>query len=278
MKILFDEVSLKCSRITTHSYSTSFSLGIRLLKKTLRKHIYTIYAFVRFADEIVDTFHNYDKEKLLNKFERDTYEAIALKISLNPILNSFQHTVNAYGLERSSIGYFLRSMRMDLNKKTHSRESFNDYVLGSAEIVGLMCLRVFCEGNDTQYETLKPYAMRLGAAFQKVNFLRDIHADHVQLGRSYFPDIAIENFDEQIKAQIESEIYEDFQNALQGIKMLPPGCKLGVYLAYIYYLALFKKIIHTPHHRILRERTRIPNIKKCILLIVSYLKFRLRLI
>jgi 15-cis-phytoene synthase len=278
MKDLFDNVSIRCSRLTTKAYSTSFSLGIRCLDSKLRDPIYAIYGFVRFADEIVDTFHDYNKELLLEKFRKDTYDAIADRISLNPILNSFQHTVNKFGIGHDLIEQFLKSMKMDLSKTAYDEQTFKEYILGSAEVVGLMCLRVFCEGKDAMYEELKPYAMSLGSAFQKINFLRDLNADYVGMGRIYFPGIDMQQFNENTKKQIEESISADFQHAYIGIKRLPRGARFGVYIAYVYYLALFKKIRNTPCHQVLNSRIRIPNPHKAQLLAYSYFKHQFNLI
>ncbi len=278
MKSLFDEVAIKCSRLTTRSYSTSFSLGIQLLGKELRDPVYAIYGFVRFADEIVDTFHDYNKEELLTKFKSDTYEAIESGISLNPILNSFQHAVNRYNIDHDLIETFLKSMEMDLLQVEYDQERFEEYILGSAEVVGLMCLKVFTGGDEEQYRQLQPYAMALGSAFQKVNFLRDVKNDLEYLGRSYFPGVNLESLDEQTKSEIEQDIEKDFNKALIGIKKLPQTSQFGVYIAYVYYYALFKKIQATPSRSILKQRIRIPNNKKYGMLVGSYLRYRLNLI
>jgi len=272
MKSIFDDVSAKCSRITTRSYSTSFSLGILFLDAPLQAPVYGIYGFVRFADEIVDTFHGYDKQRLFEKFKRDTYEAIEDKISLNPILNSFQQVVHRYGIEQALTDCFLDSMETDLNQTQHDVDSYRKYILGSAESVGLMCLRVFTDGDDALYETLKPHAMKLGAAFQKVNFLRDINADFQQLGRVYFPNVDFSNFTKEDKAAIEDEIETDFADALVGIKMLPPASRRGVYLAYVYYQKLFSKIRRTPAQQVARTRIRVANYEKMGLLCGSLLR------
>ncbi len=278
MKELFDKVSIRCSRMTTRAYSTSFSLGIRCLEKGLRDPIYSIYGFVRFADEIVDSFHGFDKEELLARFKEDTYRSIRDKVSLNPILNSFQFTVNRFTIEDSLIEQFLKSMEMDLSKTHHDPDSFKAYILGSAEVVGLMCLRVFCKGDEEMYDHLKPYAMRLGSAFQKINFLRDLHADYVGLGRTYFPGIAMDQFDEQTKKAIESNIKADFDDGYKGIKLLPHSAKFGVYVAYVYYLALFQKIQNTPIELILSRRISIRKRHKARLLAYSFVKHQLNLI
>ena len=275
---LYDEVSLKCSELTTKRYSTSFSLGIFFLDKKLRAHIYSIYGFVRFADEIVDTFHDKDKPALLAKFKEDTYAAIRDGISLNPILHSFQRVVNTFHIRKEWIDRFLESMEMDLEKKEYSEEKYKTYILGSAEVVGLMCLHVFTDGNDAEFDRLKPYAMKLGSAFQKINFLRDVKADSEGLGRTYFPGIDLSHFTAAEKALIEADIQKDFDAGLEGIRMLPRSSRRGVYLAYYYYLRLFRKIRKMPPERILHERVRIPNIQKLYFMIKSNLKHQLNLI
>lgn len=278
MKEIFDDVSIRCSRLTTRAYSTSFSLGIFCLKKELRDPIYSIYGFVRFADEIVDTFHSYNKEKLLRRFREDTSNSIAEKISLNPVLNSFQSTVHRYGIENNLIEQFLKSMEMDLLEKDYSVENFEEYVLGSAEVVGLMCLRVFTDGNNEMYEQLKPHAMKLGSAFQKVNFLRDLKSDFVGMGRSYFPGVDLNQFDEGSKKEIERSISMDFEEAFKGIRLLPRSSRFGVYVAYVYYLALFRKIKNTPSGLVMNHRIRIRNRYKATLLAYSYVKHQLNMI
>lgn len=278
MKELYDNVSIRCSRLTTKAYSTSFSLGIFCLEKELRDPIYAIYGFVRFADEIVDTFHDFDKENLLKRFKEDTYRSIEEGISLNPILNSFQHTVNKFSIERDLIDQFLKSMEMDLLQTEYDEQNFKEYILGSAEVVGLMCLRVFSKGDNTMYEKLKPYAMSLGSAFQKINFLRDLNADFIGMGRSYFPEIDLKNFDEQNKRKVEQSILVDFADAFKGIKQLPKASRFGVYVAYVYYYALFKKIRNTPSEMVLNKRIRIRNRHKARLLAYSFVKHQLNLI
>ncbi len=278
MKSLFDEVSAKCSKLTTTSYSTSFSLGIYFLNHRLRNPIYAIYGFVRFADEIVDSFEGYDKKYLLEKFKTDTYEAIYKGISLNPILNSFQQVVNQYKINHDLIDTFLYSMEMDLEKTNYSKDKYEQYILGSAEVVGLMCLHVFTEGNKIMYEELKPYSMKLGAAFQKINFLRDLKADYQDLGRSYFPNIDITKFTTHAKKEIENEIQIDFNEALIGIKKLPASSRGGVYLAYVYYYSLFKKIKTVPAHKVLTERIRISNGKKIGLMLNSMVQYKMNLL
>lgn len=278
MKELFDKVSRRCSSLTTNMYSTSFSLGIRCLDKNLRDPIYAIYGFVRFADEIVDSFHAYDKATLLKRFKTETYLAIQEKISLNPILNSFQATVNHYNIGLDVIEQFLKSMEMDLTCKDHSQNSYEDYILGSAEVVGLMCLKVFCNGNEESYQKLTPFAMRLGAAFQKINFLRDLNADYAGLGRTYFPGVNLDHFTEDCKRQIEMQIKDDFDEGYKGIKQLPRSARFGVYVAYVYYKALFNKIKNTPSELVMRHRIRIRNRHKAGLLAYSFVKHQLNLI
>jgi phytoene/squalene synthetase len=278
MKDLFDKVSIRCSRLTTRAYSTSFSLGIRCLDKELRDPIYSIYGFVRFADEIVDTFHGFNRETLLARFKEETYRSIQEQISLNPILNSFQFTVHRFNIEEDLIEQFLKSMEMDLTKVYHDAYSFKEYILGSAEVVGLMCLRVFCKGDHETFERLKPYAMRLGSAFQKINFLRDLQADYIGLGRTYFPDVNMEQFDDSSKKAIEKNIKEDFEEGFKGIKQLPRSARFGVYVAYVYYLALFRKIQNMPTDSILRNRISIRKRHKARLLAYTYVKHQLNLI
>lgn len=269
---LYDQVCLKASKHTTYSYSTSFSLGIRSLDKRFHAPIHAIYGFVRFADEIVDTFHGFDKNDLLNRFRDDTHRATAEGISLNPILHSFQSVVHTYNIEPELYNTFLDSMAMDLTDTAHDQRSYENYILGSAEVVGLMCLRVFCEGDEVNYQHLKPSAMKLGAAFQKVNFLRDLKDDHQNLGRTYFPGIDVVHLDAATKAQIEQDIQHDFDEALIGIRQLPKGARFGVYIAYVYYLNLFRKIKALPFDRIMKERIRVRNRRKFLLLTTSYLR------
>lgn len=278
MKQLFDKVSVAVSKLTTRMYSTSFSLGIYCLNKSLHKPIYSIYGFVRFADEIVDSFHGYDKAVLLSEFKEETYKAIERKISLNPILNSFQEAVNTYKIPKELIDCFLDSMEMDLNKNKHSALSYNQYILGSAEVVGLMCLRVFCNGDEKNYQHLKPSAMKLGAAFQKINFLRDLKDDYKTLGRIYFPNVDMTQFSQKEKLEIEQEIEQDFKEALEGIKQLPKTSRFGVYVAYMYYCSLFKKIKGIPSYLIMAERIRISNYHKLSLLASSYFKHSLKML
>jgi len=278
MKALFDKVSCRVSVITTKTYSTSFSLGIYCLDRKFHEHFYNIYGFVRFADEIVDSFHGYDKAQLLQEFKEDTYKAIERKISINPILNSFQKVVHAYKIDMELIDWFLKSMETDLSVNSHNSKSYDDYIYGSAEVVGLMCLRVFTENNESQYQALKPAAMRLGSAFQKVNFLRDLQSDYKTLERTYFPGVDMDQFSIQDKIKIEAEIEEDFVAALAGIKSLPTGSRFGVYVAYIYYKRLFDKIKSTPATEILSERIRVSNPEKVKLLVTSYVRHAFKLI
>ena len=278
MKSLFDDLSAICSKRTTQLYSTSFSLGIKLLDKSLHRPIYGIYGFVRFADEIVDSFHGYNKKDLLYEFREDTYKAIHDGISINPILNEFQKVVNECNINHEWIDTFLKSMKMDLNDKYHDVLSYEDYILGSAEVVGLMCLHVFVEGDKKQFNDLKPYAMSLGSAFQKVNFLRDLKADYETLGRTYFPGVDMNSFTKEHKYQIEKEISEDFKMALIGIKKLPHKSRRGVYLAYVYYMQLFMKIKQTPVEKIMESRIRIPNISKLGLMFKSIIQHQLNLL
>jgi len=263
---IFHELSRDCSKITTEKYSTSFSSAINLLHKDLRSPIYNIYGFVRLADEIVDTFHQFNKDELLQEFKKDTYAAIERGISLNPILHSFQMTVNEYSIAPELIAAFFKSMEMDLSKTTYNSYGYQEYIYGSAEVVGLMCLYVFCEGDQEQYEKLKPSAQSLGAAFQKVNFLRDVKADYEHLNRTYFPDVDFKNFTPFMKKQIEADIAVDFAHAYEGILQLPVKARFGVYVAYKYYLSLFKKIKKTAPANILEQRIRIPNYGKAFIL------------
>jgi phytoene synthase len=275
---LFYNTSEQCSKITTELYSTSFSSAIKLLHKSLRTPIYNIYGFVRFADEIVDTFHDYDKQTLLQEFKAETYNAIKRGISLNPILQSFQTTVNQYKIDIHLIDAFFKSMEFDLSKSNYDANGYNEYIYGSAEVVGLMCLFVFCEGDEKEYQKLKPSAQSLGAAFQKVNFLRDVKADYEQLSRTYFPNVDFNNFTTSMKAQIEQDIANDFTNAYQGILQLPVKARFGVYVAYKYYLSLFKKIQKTQPAKILETRIRIPDFYKAIILAKAGLRTQLNML
>ena len=275
---LYDSTCFACSRLITLRYSTSFSMGIRLFHRRFRPPIYAIYGFVRFADEIVDTFHNYPKQVLLERFREDTYRAIDEGISLNPVLHAFQQVVRKYGIDRELIDAFLRSMEMDLHNCAYNTDQYDEYIYGSAEVVGLMCLRVFCEGKEEQYHQLKEPARRLGAAFQKINFLRDIKSDYDERGRVYFPGVDFRRFDDDAKRRIEAEIQDDFSAALDGIRRLPDGARFGVYLAYEYYVQLFAKIKSAPAHSIAKKRFRVSDKRKMYLLFSSALRHRLNLL
>ncbi len=272
MKALFDSVSIRSSRMITKAYSTSFSLGILGLDKKYHDPIYAIYGFVRFADEIVDSFEGYPQKELLERFWKDTYLALDEKISLNPVLNSFQQVVNTFEIDRGLIETFLKSMEMDLYKNDYDEEGYKAYILGSAEVVGLMCLKVFVDGSEERYQTLKKPAMQLGSAFQKINFLRDLHADYKKLGRTYFPGVDLNNFDETVKTEIEADIDIDFRAGYEGIKQLPKGARFGVYIAYVYYYSLFKKIKKTHCDIILSQRVRISNKRKYGLFLSSFVR------
>lgn len=278
MKQLFDELSYSVSKMTTKKYSTSFSLGILALKPSIRSAIYAIYGYVRLADEIVDSFYGYDKEKLLNRFKVDTENALAEGISLNPILQSFQETVHKYQIDKALIDQFLHSMEMDLQKIDYNLELYNEYIYGSAEVVGLMCLQVFTDGSKEKYEELKPYAMKLGSAFQKINFLRDLKDDYQLLGRTYFPNIDMNVFNNQVKFEIEKEIEQEFEEALIGIKKLPASSLFGVYLAYKYYISLFKKIRKKSSKDILNNRIRVPDYQKGYVALSSYVRFKMNVL
>ncbi len=275
---LFHEVGHLCSKITTEKYSTSFSRAIKLLHNDMRTPIYDIYGFVRFADEIVDTFHDYDKATLLAEFKKETFTAIERGISLNPILQSFQSTVHKYHINPELIGAFFHSMEMDLTRSFYTCEKYKEYIYGSAEVVGLMCLHVFCEGDKEMYGRLKPFAQSLGAAFQKVNFLRDAKADHQQLNRTYFPEVDFDNFTFFSKKQIEEDIASDFAKAYTGITQLPVKARFGVYVAYKYYLSLFNKIKKAQPKSILRQRFRIPNYRKVFILAKASLRAQLNIL
>lgn len=266
MKALYHKIAIHSSRTITKTYSTSFSLGIKLLASRLRDPIYAIYGFVRLADEVVDTFHGHPQRKMLSQLKKDTFEAIEEQISINPVLHSFQQVVHQYGIEDELIHSFLNSMEMDLEKQFYTRSLYDKYIYGSAEVVGLMCLKVFCENDNALYEELKYPAMKLGSAFQKVNFLRDIKADSIDLGRMYFPHVNLNQFSETDKIQIEQEIAVDFKEALEGIKRLPKSSRKGVYLAYRYYQALLKRIQLTPASEILSVRIRVPDRQKLAML------------
>ncbi|MCR9016146.1 phytoene/squalene synthase family protein [Aquiflexum gelatinilyticum] len=267
---LFDKTTFECSKLITQRYSTSFTLGIKTLDKKFHLPIYAVYGFVRYADEIVDTFHDKDKKALLDRFKSDAYEAIDERISLNPVLHAFQLIVNEYKIDKELIEAFLRSMEMDLDFKTYNDSKYHEYIYGSAEVVGLMCLKVFCEGDNSMYESLKSPACKLGAAFQKVNFLRDIKSDFEERGRVYFPGVDFNSFDKSTKQLIEEDIQKDFDEALDGIRRLPKGAKMGVKVAYLYYQKLFDKIKSLPPETITQERIRIPNSRKLSLLLSTY--------
>ena len=279
MKKIFDDVSEMCSKSVTESYSTSFSLATKMLSKAIRQDIYNIYGFVRFADEIVDSFHEFNKEELLNNFEKELRYSITNKISLNPILNSFQKTLIKHDIDIKLVNSFLKSMRWDLDKKVYrNKQEFDEYIYGSADVVGLMCLKVFVDGDEEKYNELKPFAMSLGSAFQKVNFLRDLKADHESLNRSYFPNLNIDKFDEKSKQFILDEIDRDFTNALKGILLLPSSARFGVYTAYKYYLKLLNKLRKTDPLKIKNSRIRVPNFQKINILAKSYVRYRLNIL
>lgn len=279
MKALFDTVSYGCSQLVTKAYSTSFSMAVKMLAPGIRQDIYNIYGFVRFADEIVDTFHDYNKKELFERFEKDLELALHYKISLNPILNSFQHTVHKFHIDRNLIEAFMKSMRLDLVKKVYTtQQEYEEYIFGSADVVGLMCLTVFVKGNKEQYEALKESAMALGSAFQKVNFLRDLKADFEDLDRTYFPNTDLRQLDEASKQAIINEIERDFEKGYEGIMMLPNEAKFGVYTAYKYYTKLLQKLKNTPPLEIKNTRIRVPDYQKFGLLASSYFNYRLNLI
>lgn len=275
---VYNKTCFECSKTITHQYSTSFSIGIRAFDKRFRYPIYAVYGFVRAADEIVDTFHNHDKLRLITDFRRQTFEAIEQRISINPVLHSFQEVVNHYHIENKHIEAFLNSMEVDLESVSHTSESYRQYIYGSAEVVGLMCLRVFCENNESLYQKLMPSAQSLGAAFQKVNFLRDMKSDFEERGRVYFPELIYDNFTEDHKREIEADIQRDFDQALEGVKQLPHGTKLGVYIAYIYYLQLFKKISGTPANVIMQSRIRVSDRHKMALYLKAVVQQKLKVV
>ncbi len=275
---LYNYVSNETSKFITHKYSTSFSLGIRTVNKKYRQPVYNLYGFVRLGDEIVDTFHHIDKKEELQAFRHETRKAVANKFSTNLILNSFQQTVNDYNIEPELYETFLDSMEMDLNPYHYSKQEYEKYILGSAEVVGLMVLRVFCENDEQKYQGLKPYAMKLGSAYQKINFLRDMQADYFALGRAYFPNVKIDEFNDTTKKEIEADIAKDFSEGLKGIKNLPFQARFGVYLTYVYYITLFKKIQTLNANVITKSRIRVPDFQKILLLISSYFRHRLNLI
>lgn len=276
MDKLFEKTTLACSKLITEAYSTSFTLGIKTLAKRYHSPIFAIYGFVRFADEIVDTFHEFDKAVLLERYKQDTYLAIKEGISLNPVLHSFQKVVNEFGIEQGLIDAFLYSMEMDLHNTAYNPDKYEEYIYGSAEVVGLMCLHVFCNGDKAQYDLLKNDAKSLGAAFQKVNFLRDLKSDFYERGRVYFPGVNFNDFSKDAKQIIEDDIQKDFDNAYRGIMGLPAGAKNGVYLAYVYYLKLFKKIKSTPATQIQQERIRVSDPMKFALLAKTMVKGTLK--
>ena len=279
MKSIFDNVSKECSKAVTNAYSTSFSLATKMLSDTIRQDIYNIYGFVRFADEIVDSFHDYDKEKLFANFENDLEMSLVDKISLNPILNSFQETYHKYGIDKHLVDAFMNSMRLDLHKKDYlTEQEYKNYIYGSADVVGLMCLKVFVKGDNEKYENLKSSAMSLGSAFQKVNFLRDLKADFEDLSRTYFPNTDLNELDEASKLAIITDIEEDFAKGLEGIKRLPLEARFGVFMAYRYYNKLLDKLKKTPALKIKSTRIRVPNYKKVELLTRSYVKYQLNLL
>ena len=279
MKELFDKISEECSKNVTKSYSTSFSLATKMLSSNIRQDIYNIYGFVRFADEIVDTFHSYNKKELFSRFVDDLNYSLIDGISLNPILNSFQKTVNKYNIDKSLIDAFLKSMEQDLDKKKYkSLKEYKDYIYGSADVVGLMCLKVFVGGNNNDFNRLKPYAMSLGSAFQKVNFLRDLNDDYKKLNRIYFPGIDYKTFNEDAKNNIMIDIEKDFSKALKGIYMLPNNSKFGVYAAYKYYKRLLRKLDRASYLQIKSKRVRVPNYQKVDVLARSYVRYRLNIL
>jgi phytoene/squalene synthetase len=279
MKKMFDEISEICSKRVTELYSTSFSSAVGMLSDSISQDIYNVYGFVRFADEIVDSFHGYDKSYLLNKFEKDFYESLEHKISLNPILNAFQKTIHKYNIDLSLVNAFLESMKMDLDKKEYfSREEYERYIYGSADVVGLICLKIFVDGNEEEYQRLKPSAMKLGSAFQKVNFLRDFKSDNELLERSYFPNVNLKELDYQSKEDIINEIKNDFALAYEGIVQLPKSSKRGVYTAYVYYKRLLKKLDDTPYENILETRIRVNDFTKIGLKARSFIAVKLKVI
>lgn len=275
---LYQDTCMACSQVITNSYSTSFSLGIKTLGKRFRNPVYAIYGFVRYADEIVDTFHDFDKKKLLSRFREDTLEAIREGISLNPVLQAFQMVVKQYKIEQELIDSFLHSMEMDLYEDSYNQEGYETYIYGSAEVVGLMCLRIFCEGDEKMYQHLKEPARSLGKAFQKVNFLRDMQSDYFERGRVYFPGVDFQHFNHISKKEIEADISADFAHAHTGIVQLPEGARRGVFLAYRYYLQLFRKITKVSATRILHERIRIPDNQKLAIWVSTYFKDQLNFI
>ena len=278
MKERFDTLSATCSRETTRLYSTSFSLGILFFKKEIRQPIYAIYGFVRLADEIVDSFHNYPKSEMLSEFKAETFRAIDRGISINPVINSFQQVVNQFGIQHQLIIQFLDSMEMDLGEQTYDAEKYEQYIMGSAQVVGLMCLHVFTNGNENEFERLKASAMKLGSAFQKVNFLRDVNADYQELNRTYFPGVNLSTFSDENKRLIEQDILSELDEALNGIRQLPRSCRKGVYLAYVYYKQLFRKIAKVPAEKVMSERIRVSNGHKFYLMFDSLIRYKLNVL
>jgi len=275
---LYNTTCQECSRLITRRYSTSFSAGIKAFDPSIRAPIYAIYGFVRFADEIVDTFHDFPQASLFYKFKEDTWHAIEERISLNPVLNAFQEVVHTYRIEKELITAFLDSMEMDLSKQSYSPEGYEEYIYGSAEVVGLMCLHVFCNGDPDQYQKLKGPARRLGAAFQKINFLRDLKSDFEERGRVYFPGVDFNLFTAEDKEKIEQDILSDFQEGYKGILQLPETARFGVYLAYVYYFSLFKKIKQTPCHKVQEKRIRVNSLEKMMLLFQSSVRMKLNML
>ncbi|MGE4433895.1 MAG: phytoene/squalene synthase family protein [Bacteroidales bacterium] len=278
MDPLYQSISFSVSRLITQGYSTSFSIGVRSLSTDLRNPIYSLYGFVRLADEIVDRFHDFDKAALLDDFEAEFNKSLEQGISMNPVLNAFQQTVRTYGLDRSLIDAFLRSMRMDLSKQTYTEVEMRQYIYGSADVVGLMCLKIFVGGNQAQYDELSPYAMRLGTAFQKINFLRDLKQDTLELQRSYFPQLQEMPWGEACKKALENDVMNDFKEARMGILRLPESARLGVYVAYVYYLALTKKIVRTSAEDLMKKRISVCNLHKLSLLVRAYIQVKGKLL
>jgi phytoene/squalene synthetase len=279
MKHLYDSISSESSKIITKKYSTSFSIAVNLLSSNIREAIYNIYGFVRVADEIVDSFEEYPKEELLDRFEEEYRYSLKVGISTNPVINAFQGTVSKYNIDHALVDSFLKSMRTDLEKQNYdNQEEIDNYIYGSADVVGLMCLKVFVQGDDEKYNNLKEPAMKLGSAFQKVNFLRDLNEDFENLNRSYFPNINPNNFTEEDKSKVLLEINNDFEEAYKGIVKLPKEAKLAVYVAYKYYFNLLHKIERTPSKTLKEKRIRVSNPKKMALLVVSFFNFKLNLV
>jgi len=278
MKERFDTLSATCSREATRLYSTSFSLGILFFEKEVRHPIYAIYGFVRLADEIVDSFHDYPKSQMLAELKEETFTAIERGISINPVINSFQRVVNRFGIKHDLITLFLKSMEMDLGEQVYTPEKYEEYVMGSAQVVGLMCVHVFTKGNEEEFERLRIPAMKLGSAFQKVNFLRDVNADYQGLNRTYFPDVNLSAFSDENKRAIENDILKELNEALNGIRQLPRSCRKGVYLAYVYYNQLFRKIAKVPAEKVMSERIRVSNGHKFYLMFDSLIRYKLNVL